>query len=51
MNVKYKSITTNKAEPFLYPSLVTWMGCLFCGIYGSIYAHLYETKPNMIELK
>lgn len=33
---------------FIYPSLVTWMGCLFCSLYGLIYAAIWDKKPNQI---
>lgn len=36
---------------FQYPSLVTWMGCMLCTIYGLIYAEKFDNKPNMIPLK
>lgn len=27
---------------FMHPSLVTWAGCLFCTIYGLIYARITQ---------
>lgn len=39
---------TNQTHLFLYPSLVTWLGCLFCSIYGVIYAHYFDSTPNLI---
>ena len=36
---------------FAYPTLVTWLGCLLCVIYGTLYAHYYDSQPNRIPLK
>jgi hypothetical protein len=48
-NTRHSTTTGSQSfEKFKYPSLVTWIGCLFCSIYGLAFAHLREEKPNAI---
>jgi hypothetical protein len=49
-----KFITSNSKggyEKFKFPSLVTWVGCLFCSIYGLLYANFRDHQPNLIPHK
>lgn len=49
-NEKYED-DNGKVHRFIYPSLVTWLGCLFCSLYGMTFAAYKDQIPNNIPFK